>query len=107
MVSKKDAGEKIDPGTAAMIQEANNEIIRVIEMTRETEDPYYESPFVETNIDYGEDEEDLAAILEDLPEPRGLFRRVNPGCCLFQDFCFFPHLVHLPGDSAMILTPGK
>jgi DNA-binding response OmpR family regulator len=67
----RDAGEEIDPGTAAVIREANNEIIRVVEMTRETEDPYYESPYVETSIDYGEDEEDLAAILEDLPEPPG------------------------------------
>jgi len=50
----KDVGEKIDPGTAAMIREANNEIIRVIEMTRETEDPYvvYSRTFVFSRIWY-------------------------------------------------------
>jgi CheY-like chemotaxis protein len=61
--------QQTTPGTAAVIGEANDEIIRVVEATREEIDPYYESPYIETGFEDDVDDEDLAAILEDLPTP--------------------------------------
>jgi CheY-like chemotaxis protein len=59
------------PGSGAdEIRKANDEIIRIIETTREAEDPFYDSSYIESDDD-GESEEDegLEAILEELPGP--------------------------------------
>jgi DNA-binding response OmpR family regulator len=63
-----EAAQSIAPGSAAVIREANSEIIQAIETTREHEDPFYESPYIETDFT-DDDDEDLEAILEEMPSP--------------------------------------
>jgi CheY-like chemotaxis protein len=62
-------GQPVPHDDANAIREANDKIVRIIETTREEEDPFYDSPYVETDIDVADDEEDLQIVLEDLPGP--------------------------------------
>ena len=61
---------QLDPVVTATLKTANHEIIHILESTREEEDPFYESPYLETEIgDEDEDIDDIMADLTDLPEP--------------------------------------
>ena len=61
---------QLDPTVMAKLKTANHEIIHILESTREEEDPFYESPYIESEVgDEEEDLEDLMADLAELPDP--------------------------------------
>lgn|GEM_PF-2542867 len=66
-VAIKDLEAKVNDARLQDIKMASHEIVQVVEKTREREDPYYESPYLEhDNVDYLSDDEDIEALMRDL-----------------------------------------